>query len=235
VAEKRPERAAFLEVLFPGRCLLCGTWLAFSGSRGLPLCGACREGLAPPEGPRCATCSTPLAGEREVCTRCREAHFSFQCNHSVFAYAGGVRRLVSAYKFGGRVRLARYFAALLAPVIARDCPGIPVVPVPPRPGRRGRDPVERIARVLEREWGAVVCRCLARTGGTEQKSLDFAGRTENLRGRIALRPPARARGVPLHAVLLDDVFTTGATADACARALLAAGCRSVRVVTLAVD
>ncbi len=107
------------------------------------------------------------------------------------------------------------------------------MPVPPRPGRRGLDPVERIARILERRWGITVCRCLSRTGGTEQKSLDFAGRSRNLKGRITVRP-ARG-GVPPLAVLLDDVFTTGATADACARALLEAGSVEVRVVTLAVD
>ena len=146
-----------------------------------------------------------------------------------------LRKLITVYKFGGRVRLARCFATFLAETIERSFPGVAVVPVPPRPRRQGPDAVERIARLLERQWGFPVHRCLSRTGGVQQKSLDFASRAENLRGRISVRSAPGSHPVPSRAVLLDDVFTTGATADACARALAAAGCEPVWSVTLAVD
>lgn len=235
VAGTRAELPALLEAVFPGRCLLCGRWLMFEGSRGLPLCGSCRDGLSPLSGARCTVCSMPLAGEGHVCTRCRTAGFAFGRNFSVFPYAGAARRLITAWKFAARRRLSRYFAAMLAGALQEQYPGLPLVPVPPRPGRRGRDPVERLARLLEASRGVQVVRCLVRTGGVEQKSLDFAGRAENLKGRILVQPAGLAAGLPRRVVLFDDVFTTGATADACARALRGAGCAAVDVLTLALD
>jgi predicted amidophosphoribosyltransferase len=235
MAAPRAEKGLLAEILLPGRCLLCGRWLLFEGRAGLPVCAECQDGMAPITGPRCAICSMTLAGERDLCMRCRSAGYAFECNHSLFAYAGEVRDLIVSYKLGGRVRVARLFAPLLARVIHERHPGRPVVPVPPRPGRRGPDAVERIARLLEREHGLPMCRCLARAGGAPQKSLDFASRRENLQGKISVLPGLAGGGVPAAAVLLDDVFTTGATADACARALAAAGCAAVAVLTIAVD
>lgn len=231
----RAEAGELLELLFPGRCLSCGRWLLLSDSAGLPVCGECRRSLAVLAGERCGTCSAPLAGERDTCTRCRAAGFAFEKNLSVFAYAGRVRDLVIAFKIAGRTRLAGFFADHLAR-LARDAfPGRALVPAPARPGRREPDGVERIARVLERRPGHEIRRCLLRTGGVEQKSLDPAARRENLRGRIVVRPGFSRADLPPHPVVLDDVFTTGATADACARALLSAGCLSVSVLTLAID
>jgi predicted amidophosphoribosyltransferase len=229
------EAGDLLDLVFPGRCLSCGCWLLLSDSGGMPLCGDCRRSLVVLSGERCAICSTPLAGERDTCTRCRAAGFAFTRNISVFAYAGRTRELVIAFKIAGRRRLAGLFAGYLAQRARDAFPGRPLVPAPARPARRGPDAVERIARVLERRHGHELCRCLLRTGGAEQKSLDPASRRENLRGRIVVHPGFPKALLPPHPVLLDDVFTTGATADACARALLTAGCLSVSVLTVALD
>jgi len=223
------------ELIFPGRCLLCGQWLPFAAGDGCPVCSECRSALTPLSGDRCAVCSMPLSSERGICMRCREARYTFDSNVSVFVYGGAVRRLITLYKFSGRRRLSRLFASCLAPVIGGRFPGRPVIPVPPRPHRRSMDAVERVARLLERDHGLEVHRCLERTGTVQQKSLDFEERAENLRGRIRVGGRAGRASVPAAAVLLDDVFTTGATADACSRALREAGCASVSVVTLAID
>jgi predicted amidophosphoribosyltransferase len=104
-----------------------------------------------------------------------------------------------------------------------------------------------VARSLERCHGIPVLRTLLRTAGAQQKSLDYQQRKDNLKGQISLSPRARWEAVhghradsahdavPRHAVLLDDVFTTGATLDACARALRAAGCIEVNAVTLVME
>jgi len=220
--------AGFLEILFPGRCLLCGRWLLTSGSGGKQLCADCACSLSPIQGPRCGICGTPLVSESTTCVRCQEADFSFEAHRSVFAYCGAVRDLIACLKFERRSRLSDFFADILAPRILMSYPGVPLVPVP---GHRSADAVELIARKLEAQHGITVLRLLKRSGGRAQKTLDLRERRENLRDRI--RPLATS--VPPEAVLFDDVFTTGATADTCSRVLLEAGCRKVSVVSIAME
>lgn len=224
---------AFLEALFPGRCLVCGEWMQVSPGSAAPVCPGCAAALAPLEGALCGRCGTPLVSEEAVCCRCRAVEYSFLSHRSVFAYSGAVRDLIAHYKIRHRRRLARLFAPRLERLLAESHPGLPVVPVPPRPGRKSRDGVERIARVLERRHGVRIRRVLQRSVGAAQKTLDFAARQRNLLGSIRVRRGAGA--LPDRVVLLDDVFTTGATMDACARTLRAAGVREVHAVSLAID
>jgi len=199
---------------------------------GVPVCARCRTGLVPIGDPRCPRCGMPLLVEEGACTRCRTAGYAFASSAAVFVYRGLVRDLVIALKSGGRRRLAPLFAAFLAELLQERRPGSAVVPVPPRPGLGAPDAVELIVRQLERRHGVRVLRLLRRSPGPAQKSLSYAERLRNLEGRIHAARGVRAAG-PL--VLLDDVFTTGATVDACARTLIAAGAARVDAVTLAVD
>jgi competence protein ComFC len=254
-----------LEVLFPGRCLLCGQWLLFNheyNSRArkantrrqerprerpdecpkdrlshlsVPLCGPCYQSLEPIGEARCAKCGTRLISESNTCMRCREAAYAFESNIALFPYAGAAKELIRTYKFGGRSRLAGFFADFVAAALGPSRERFPVVPVPSRPGRRTPDPVERVAACLERRHGIAVKRLLMRTGGSQQKSLDLPRRRENLRGRIRLAPVKGSVNLPTHVILLDDIFTTGATIDACAQVLLDAGCAGVYAITLAIE
>lgn len=220
------------DILFPGRCLLCGEWLALRRTSRTPVCADCLRGLAPLDGRRCGVCSTPLSSEQGICTRCRRTSYTFSSNHSVFANEGCLKELIAHYKFSGRTRLAGFFAASLGDALRERFSGIPLVPVPSR--RRGGSPgsVDRIARELARMMPLDVRRVLVRLGGAAQKGLDFEQRRTNLRGMIRVR---EREAVPARVVLLDDVFTTGATADACAAALKEAGCGEVAVLTLAIE
>jgi len=227
-----PLAAFVLEAVLPGRCLGCGAWLTGERDPSVPVCGTCRASLVTIADPRCPGCGMPLLVEHGRCTRCRAAGYTFASATAVFAYRGLARDLVIALKSLRRRRLARLFAPLLAGILAGRLPGLAVVPVPPRPGRGRVDAVELLARELERRHGVRVLRLLRRTPGAAQKSLSYEDRLRNLAGRIRLRRDARPEGA---LVVLDDVFTTGATVDACARALLAAGAARVDAVTLAVD
>ena len=230
-----PRRAArvLLDAFFPGRCALCGEWLAPEGA-AQPLCATCALTLRPAEGPTCQRCGVRLISEHEVCMRCRGAGFVFAQNTALLAYAGDARVVLNAFKFSGRLRLARFFADLAAAAIG-TAGAIPIVPVPSRPRRRTPDPVGLVARALARERGFRVLRLLERTGGAQQKTLDLDQRRENLLGRIRLSRRADAGPVPEELILLDVVFTTGATLDACARVLVASGCRCVRGLTLVIE
>jgi ComF family protein len=221
---------ALLEAAFPGRCLLCGEWLYFEG--GSPVCTGCLEGLTVVSGPRCRVCGMPLVSEKETCLRCRDAEFAFDACLPLFAFEGKIRDLIHLYKFSGRTRLSGVFADILAREASERMSPAVLVPVPPRPGRKGHDHIGAIARQLRSRHGIEVCMSLERGKGPAQKSLDFEERRMNLVGAFRIRPGAR---VPRNALLLDDVFTTGATLDACAQALRDGGAERVSAVTIAID
>jgi ComF family protein len=249
---KLPVRAASLAraFLLPRFCPLCGRPLlpgrlegglvpAGSGLPGIPeagglLCDSCLLLLRPYSGERCRKCGKELISESELCMRCRGRDWSFEEAFPVFAYDGAAAELVAAYKFAGRRSLARFLAGILSGVLAEKWPGRVVVPVPFRRSKiveKGWDQVEEIVRRLEGR-GFEVRRILQRLPSGEQKRLTQEGRLENARKAYRLVPGA---AVPPELVLVDDVLTTGATAEACARALREGGARRVAVLALAAD
>jgi len=227
-----------LEILFPGRCLLCGEGLLFNCRPFYPICRGCFDTLRPVTGTRCRICSRPLISETEICTRCRNRSYHFTDNFSLFEYRDSIREIIFQYKFQGRRRLGFLIADLFAPVLNTRYRGLRIIPVPSRPGSgrvRGWSPVEQICRTLERRHGVAVCRCLGRRRGRPQKSLNFEERLSNLSNRIRVNERALKSVLMCEAVLIDDIFTTGATADECARVLRKAGLETVRVLSFALD
>ncbi len=169
--------------------------------------------------------------------RCRGREWAFDSAYPLFNYLGRAEALISAYKFGGRLSLAPFFCTLLAQALTERWPGWPLVPVPPRPGkirRQGWDQVELLARGLERR-GFTVLRLLERRPSLEQKKLGLEARFENARCAYGLRRGLSLSPAGLSLVLLDDVFTTGATAEACALALKNAGASHVGFISIAAD
>ena len=217
------------------RCLACGVTLACSGDCRGPVCSACRSRLELITGRRCLTCSRQLLSETDRCTRCRNRDYAFAGNTSLFAYTGAVRRLLYHYKFKARTRVADLFAEALDAAGLVDGASC-VIPVPARP----RSPLQRtstrfdqtglIARSLRRRTGCAVRDALRRSPGPPQKRLDYDARSRNVAGRIRA---ASSEPLPERVTLLDDVFTTGATAHECARVLARCGVRETRVVTVA--
>lgn len=228
--------AASADLLLPRLCALCGTSLYGSASAA-PLCPACLSSLVPPRVERCRACGKPLISEEGLCMRCRSSSWAFDAALPLFAYSGLAEALVGAYKFGGRLSLAPFIAGLMEEALAERWPGWPLVPVPPRRDklrRRGWDQVDTIVRRLEAR-GFRAERLLERRPSREQKRLGLEERFANARSAYGLVPRARGGGVPSRLVLIDDVFTTGATADACARALKCGGALEVAVLAIAAD
>jgi competence protein ComFC len=225
--------SGILEILMPRSCALCGASPLESRDPG-PLCGRCSESLVPWRGERCRACGLPLISEEGLCMRCRDVEWSFDYAYPLFSYEGKIRDLISAYKKRCRRSLAGPISRILEAEISRLWPGRTIVPVPPRPGKirsKGWDQVEEIARRLESR-GLIVARPLRRTACSEQKRLGRKGRAANALTAYSLLP---GRASPDEPLLLDDVITTGATVDACARALKSGGARSVAVLALAAD
>jgi ComF family protein len=198
------------------------------------LCPSCVESLRPISDPRCERCGSSLISEQNLCMRCRGRDWTFDRAVPLFSYEGAFKTLLSAYKFGERRSLAVFFADLAERSLRSLWPGMPIVPVPPRPGKireKGWDQVEAIVRILERR-GLVVLRILERRFSAQQKRLGLVERKENARRAYGT---IRGASVPRELVLLDDVITTCATAEACAAALRAAGARTISVLALAAD
>ena len=232
-----PALSAVFDVLFPQVCGGCGGELPV-GRGAVPLCGRCRRLLAVeqrrPRG-HCTRCGSPVLPEQEVpCLHCRDRDLVFASHEALFDYRGLARELLRQFKFSGRIGLARLFAELLAPrvdAVYRDCT---VVPVPAR-GRRvrshGYDAVDLVVRQLAAAHGCRTERLLRRRGGRQLKGLGRAQRRASIAGRLhLLRPPP-----PRPVLLIDDVYTTGATAGECAAVLVAGGASEVHVLTLAQD
>jgi predicted amidophosphoribosyltransferase len=193
------------------------------------MCAGCLGALPWLRGHRCPRCALP-------CHRggCPAARAAFDRAWAPLAYRGSARDLVRALKFHAALPAAELMASQLAANLPADLRSAPLtlVPVPAHPGRRrrrGYDPTALLAAGLAARMAAPLSACLRRTDRARRQV--GAGRGLRRRaGRIAVAVAGRA---PPAAMLVDDVHTTGATLEACARALKARGCARVVAVTYA--
>jgi predicted amidophosphoribosyltransferase len=218
-------RAELLALVVPPLCAACRAPLPRAGD---PLCGSCRRALPWLRGPRCERCALPAP-----CAPCPAGTAAFARAWAPLAYEGPARVLVGALKFRGALALADLMAAQIAagapqPLLA-DATLVPVPLHPARRRARGFDQAERLAHALAKRTDLPAVACLRRTGAATRQV--GAGRNQRLQtGRIDLELAVPA---PAIALLVDDVHTTGATLDSCARVLRAGGSRRVACVTYA--
>lgn len=217
--------SSLLGLLVPPLCATCRGPLG--GTPG-PLCGSCRAALPWLRDPRCGRCAQP-----PPCRPCPAAGAAWDRAWAPLAHEGPASAAVAALKFRGALPLADWMAATIAAAAPADLlAGAALVPVPLHPARRrarGFDQTAALGSALARRSGLVLAPCLRRAG-TPARQLGAQRGARLAAGRIdvrVVRPP------PRRAVLLDDVHTTGATLDACARALRTGGSREVACVTFA--
>lgn len=245
---------ALSTVLLPSPCRLCGAQLVeFSA---VPVCSTCWNLLHPQSGSLCARCGEQLGADpnsqsitpHSLCRICRLAQPPFALAVAYGLYQDQLRDLLHLFKYDRIEPIAYRLGALLASrllAIPDLPPSLLVVPVPLHASRRrtrGFNQAELLARALA---GALRRRphlslqlapgALARHKATEtQAGLSLRQRRDNLRGAFSISgSKAQTAVAGRHILLVDDIYTTGATARACTQALIRAGAASVHVATVA--
>ena len=212
-----------LDVLFPQRCAGCtrGQW---------PFCSECRNALVPLEAPWCERCGRPMDRPVAGCTDCPPEPITSA--RAPFLFAGPARSAILRMKFSGWRGVGEALAAAMVVIGAH--PGVEAVTWVPlarrRLAERGYDQAKVLATAAARGMNLPSVPLLRRMAATDpQARRSAAERRAAMRGAFV----SSARRVPRSVLLVDDVLTTGATASACALALMSVGVREVHVLTAA--
>jgi ComF family protein len=225
-----------VDVVLPPRCLACGEIVDEPST----LCAGCWRAITFFAQPWCAVCGLPFPhpmGRDAVCAECTREKRSWDRARAVLRYDKNSRHLVLALKHGDRTHMAGAFGCWMHRVGGEVLSGADLlVPVPlhwTRLFQRRYNQAALLAQAIRSAGGPpVAVDWLVRRRRTpSQGRLGFAARSRNVRAAFAMRPGRSVAGKRV--VIIDDVMTTGATLEECARVLRRAGAQSVGALTLA--
>jgi competence protein ComFC len=234
---------ALISVIFPAGCRICDKLLI--EARRVPICQECLSAFQRIPELSCEICGLPLPAftrqEREpmLCPACRNKTYAFDRARSFAVYDGPLVQAILLLKFEQIEPLGAWFAKRLAELVSNEGTALAadvVVPVPlhrDRERERGYNQAALISRPLAKQLrlphkAVLLMRTRARP---DKRILSLEERWDSVRGAFATRPGSQVDN--LRVLLVDDVLTTGATLDACARALREAGAKSVVGLTVA--
>lgn len=222
---------SILDFALPARCPGCGTIV----ERAHTFCADCWSGIEFIRG-GCDSCGLPLAGtDAELCAACLAMPPRIQRSRAAVIYDETTRALAIRLKYGRKVGLAKTMAVYMAPLLGDLPPGSRLVPVPlhrRRLWQRGFNQAGLLADELSRRSQLEVEHALIRVKKTPPlKGLSRSQRRRTVAGAFRIREGTNLHGRTI--VLVDDVLTTGSTANSCARTLLRAGASRVEFVSWA--
>ncbi len=230
--------ARLLDVVLPPRCPSCLEIVPADGN----FCATCWTALHFLSDPQCVCCGTPFAydvGPDAICAKCAATPPAYDSARAAFAYNEVSARLILGLKYGDRPHLARILAGMTQRAASHALAGSPlIVPVPlhrKRLRQRFYNQAGLIAVALGKmSHTAVRVDLLKRTRPTAtSRGMSARQRLENVRGAFEVPEIYRDFVQDSHILLVDDVFTTGATVEICARTLKRAGASRVDIVTIA--
>jgi ComF family protein len=238
LAPNKPVLHTLLDILFPARCVVCGT--PPGDKAKVPLCCQCQATITRIEAPFCRVCGRELFSEPDrqpLCGDCLTDPPPFTLARAPVHYEGAVRQLIRLLKYQGDTAVIPVLRDLVAGYDMQtfaDCRWI--VPVPlhqQRLRRRGLNQAAILAGhfFVDRRKDILLDGLVRVRNTLPQAGLDGVARRKNLRGAFRVIKAQQIDGTAI--CLVDDVFTTGTTAGECSRALCAAGAETVKVLTLA--
>jgi ComF family protein len=217
--------AALFNAAFPDDCRICEQPLR-TVSR-FPVCPSC---ISLPQAFTaeffCSACRTPFVDsypldEHDLCTVCREGRVNFDSTCSFGSYDGALQQLIQLFKYGKIETLAEPLSRLLLRAVPRDETFDCVIPMPlhwRKRWQRGFNQAELLARPVAKRYGLAVSTALGRSRYTQaQAGLNDTERRKNLKDSFVVKRPEQIRDKRV--LLVDDVFTTGATLRAATKAL----------------
>lgn len=227
-----------LDAVLPPRCLKCGEIVTDAGS----LCGRCWPELKFLSAPCCACCGLPFEfdmGEGSLCAACAARRPVYERARAALAYDDASRDLILRFKHADRIDGAATFAGWMARAGAELAAAADLIaPVPLHRWRLVRRRYNQAA-ILANAIGAALAKpvvpdlLLRRRATDSQGHLGRSQRQRNVAGAFALHPRRAQLAAGARVLLVDDVLTTGATAEACAKALQRAGAKAVDLLVLA--
>lgn len=234
-------KEAFDEALFPSNiyCICCGSLI--DGTRNYSLCDDCMKKLHWINGRSCDKCgkSLPDTYRGSLCYDCMTYSHSFIRGYSCLTYGFYERQLLMAYKYGGRGYFSRKFGDMLYDRICCEELEVDVIiPIPihrKRERTRGYNQSALMAERLSDLWGVPAdTKSFVRVKNTPfLRSLSPAERQARMEGAFELAGRGAERVKGKRVLMVDDIYTTGATADAFAETLTEAGAEGAWLITLA--
>lgn len=227
-------------MLYPPRCAVCGEIRPVLDEL---VCPGCREGFQRITEPACMKCGKQLWEDvQEYCYDCMHKGFHYEKGFPLWRYDSRLRRSVAEFKYKGRREYTAYYVQELWRAFGKRIQRLEpdmIVPVPVHKSRlkkRGYNQAGLIAEGFAKRLG-IMCfpEYLVRTRKTlPQKELNDRERLKNLSSAFAVNLENRSGQVPECVVLVDDIYTTGSTIEACTRVLKAHGVRRVYYVSLGI-
>lgn len=233
---------SIIDIIYPRRCPICGDIVV---PRGELACSLCKQKLIPIEEPRCKKCSKPIdTEEKEFCLDCERKKHHYINGYALWLYDSHMKKSIADYKFHGKREYSEFYVNEIVKRYGKDilrvAPDV-LAPIPIHKTKliqRGYNQADILAKGIGKELEIpVLSQLLHRDKKTlPQKQLDDKERLKNLEKAFAFSEEEKDQfGQPIQSVMLvDDIYTTGSTIEACTNILLHNGIEKVYFISICI-
>jgi len=229
---------SFWSLLENELCFFCGDFSANQSGICLHCVNRIKQSIAK-KGDLCPVCSQPVFSySQEECPFCQNLPEAVNRLLSMSYFNGYMKEIVTLFKAGKSPSLRFFIADLINDLLEKEnLSDALIVPIPPRKWKihnTGWDQIELLCRTLNGRYGKNIFRCLKRTDQLQQKTLKFRDRKEHMKASLQVNKYCKRIDPSVPVVLLDDVWTSGATLGAAAELLKDVGSTRIPALVLSI-